>query len=546
LLTELVRIAKSVGDYDTLRSHDSKYQEFLKTVQEYWKTGDHKKIVLFSFFKDTLRYLKERLAEDGIQSIILHGDTEKDDALTAFKDPEGPPILLSSEVASEGVDLQFASVLINYDLPWNPAKIEQRIGRIDRIGQKEKKILIWNLVYGDTVDERVCSRLLDRLDIFESALGAAELVLGKEIQKLTHDLLTHSLTAEQENERIEQTKVALANNALQQTQLESEAGNLIAHGDFIQGKVQTAKDLGRFVSGHDLLAFVADYLLTVFPGTRLVETPRQENHYKLELSVDARLQFNDYLTRSYTQNKTQILGKNSPLLLFENRVGGVNPGIEKVTQDHPLVRFISEHQSQANQKDLYADVVALQVDSPDEIHISPGTYVFAVTRWDVAGSRETERLEYSVKKLNNGEPLTPDLAELLLNRAATDGEDFVAASNVIDGQVAADLHEHCRSELEEAFYSFRDAFEREDLDRIRMMTKNLKDHHARKTQRLNERIRAAEESDNERRIRNIPSLRGQIKKEDESIAQKIEELNAKVNQIKARNALVCSGVIRVN
>jgi len=70
--------------------------------------------MLFSFFKDTLRYLNERLAEDGISSVLLHGDIDKDPALKAFEDPEGPPILLSSEVALEGVDLQFSSVLINY------------------------------------------------------------------------------------------------------------------------------------------------------------------------------------------------------------------------------------------------------------------------------------------------------------------------------------------------------------------------------------------------------------------------------------------------
>ena len=98
--------------------------------------------------------------------------------LTQFSSDAGIKILLSSEVASEGVDLQFSSLLVNYDLPWNPAKIEQRIGRIDRIGQEESKILIWNLVYEDTVDDRVYELLLERLNTFNRALGSMEVVLG--------------------------------------------------------------------------------------------------------------------------------------------------------------------------------------------------------------------------------------------------------------------------------------------------------------------------------------------------------------------------------
>ena len=544
LLAKLIEIAESVGDYDNLRKHDSKYRELQKSIQDYWGTGRRRKIVLFSFFKDTLHYLKERLEEDGISCIVLHGDIEKDEALSEFKAPDGPAVLLSSEVASEGVDLQFASVLINYDLPWNPAKVEQRIGRIDRIGQKEEKILIWNLVYGNTVDERVCNRLLSRLDIFERALGSTEALLGKEIQRLTHELLTHTLTPEEELVRIDQTTLALENNARQQDQLESEAENLIAHGEFIQGKVQKAKDLGRFVNGDDLRAFVSDYLLTVFPGTRLVENPRRENHYELTLSTDARIELDEFLARSYTQNKTQILSKHPPLLLFENKVGASIPGVERITQDHPLVRFIPDHRARSGHLDLYTEVVAIQIDSL-KTNLNPGIYVFAVERWEISGSRETERLEYCVRRVDNGLAIPPEDAELLLNRAAIDGEDFIAAANIIEKQAAADLMDSCRLELENSFYAYRDAFKREDHDRIRMTVRTLQAHHDRKRARLNDRIRAAEESGDERRIKNIASLQGRLKKEDESIKQKIEELNAKATEIKAKNSLVSAGIIRV-
>jgi ERCC4-related helicase len=131
----------------------------VNNLKSYWAQYPGKKVVLFSFFRDTLRYLGDRLLEDGVQSVTVHGQIDKQDALQQFERSAEANILLSSEVAAEGVDLQFSSLVVNYDLPWNPAKIEQRIGRIDRIGQEAEKILIWNLVYEDTVDDRVYERL---------------------------------------------------------------------------------------------------------------------------------------------------------------------------------------------------------------------------------------------------------------------------------------------------------------------------------------------------------------------------------------------------
>jgi len=210
LIRELISIAKEVGNYQKLRDNDSKYAELVRSLRGYTKTNPGQKIVLFSFFRQTLHYLHERLKEDSFNSILLMGGMDKQEVLAAFQSENGPQVLLSSEVASEGVDLQFSSLLINYDLPWNPAKIEQRIGRIDRIGQQADRILIWNFFYKDTIDDRVYDRLLSRLEIFKQSLGSLETVLGTVISRLTNELLSHKLTKAQEEQRIEQTQLAIA------------------------------------------------------------------------------------------------------------------------------------------------------------------------------------------------------------------------------------------------------------------------------------------------------------------------------------------------
>ena len=108
-------------------------------------------------------------------SLLLWGNmaTSKQDLINEFRERSDLRVLVATEVASEGVDLQFCRLLVNYDLPWNPMRVEQRIGRIDRLGQKAKVIHIWNLFYKETIDERIISRLLVRLRVFEQALWRA-------------------------------------------------------------------------------------------------------------------------------------------------------------------------------------------------------------------------------------------------------------------------------------------------------------------------------------------------------------------------------------
>ncbi len=245
-----------------LRENDSKYEKFRDAVRGYLKGNPGEKLIVFSFYRKTLAYLAERLLEDGIKSQVLVGGMKetKQEVIGRFKASPDIAVLLSSEVASEGVDLQFCRVLFNYDLPWNPMKVEQRIGRIDRIGQKAEKISIVNLLCADTIDHRIHDRLYARLRIFERALGGMEAVLGEQISDLTADLLRMPLTPEQEQQRIEQTAMAVERIRHDQDELEKQASHLIAHGGYILDEVQAAHQFKKRITAEDLIAYVKDYL----------------------------------------------------------------------------------------------------------------------------------------------------------------------------------------------------------------------------------------------------------------------------------------------
>lgn len=544
LIQTLVGISRRMGDPKALREQDTKYKKLVSDLKKYWNDYPGKKIVLFSFYRNTLRYLHDRLLEDGVRSVVLHGGMDKLGAIKEFESANGPDILLSSEVASEGVDLQFSSLVINYDLPWNPAKIEQRIGRIDRIGQEEPKILIWNFIHSDTIDGRIYERLLDRLDIFRFALGSMEAMLGEEIRDLSYELLSHRLTPEQEEARIDRAKVAIETFRRQQEQLEQEATQLIAHSDFIQNKVRAANELGRYIRGEDLLAYVRDFLEREFPGTRMLAADDNSLLNTLELSADGRVAFNEFLQSERLQGVTRILSSNASALLFENCLGKNVSGQERVTQEHPLVRFTSSRLRLSGHAQLYSAVSAVEISSNRLGQAAPGSYVYAIQRWTVSGSREIERLEYLVCKLDDGSMIEGELAEQWVNTASLEGQDWLAATNCIDHSHAASTFDDCRAELDERFLRFRDAQIRENQDRINMMVKSLQHHLDGQRRKIIERIQRYRAWGSDKQRRMIPAEEGKLRALNKKIGDRIDELKAKTSP-QAHASLVSAGVIRI-
>jgi hypothetical protein len=545
LLTILRRIALRCGDHAQLAAEDSKFAELSKGLKDYWQGNPGKKVVLFAFYRNTLHYLARRLAETGIRTIVLHGGMDKSEVLRTFENNDDIQVLLSSEVASEGVDLQFSSLLVNYDLPWNPARIEQRIGRIDRIGQTEAKILIWNLVYEDTLDERVHERLLERLDIFRQALGNMEEMLGDEIRRLTVDLLSHRRTAEQERSRIADAAMALERIRRDEEQLNAQASRLLGHGDYIQNKAKAAMDLGRYIRGDDLYHFVKDCLEPSFPGTRVIVNDDAQRKGHIELSVEARVAFHTFLAESRLLGRTSLLDQRPRQVCFDNQAGLVARDTEKVTQDHPLVRFVSEQLKSRSPKDGYFPTSAVQLRSDRIEGVPPGTYVYAVIRWTFSGPRDVERLVYEARCMETGQALDPDLAESLINSAAIHGTDWQsAAKNVIDHARAAALQDDCREAIELHFDSSKAAQLRENRDRVREMNAALDADLKRKRDEAAERIARYEASTN-------PRYKGLLSIE----RKKLRSLETKYEERKLANGLrealdprqkdVSSGVIRV-
>jgi SNF2 family DNA or RNA helicase len=147
-------------------------------LQKIIQSAGQDRLLIFTHFQATLDALAERLAAMGVDFIPYHGGLatqQKDEAIRRFE-TEGQ-ILLSTEAAGEGRNLQFCHVMINFDLPWNPQRIEQRVGRIHRIGQT-KRVEIFNLAAQGTIEDYLLNILDRKLNMFELVIGEMEMILG--------------------------------------------------------------------------------------------------------------------------------------------------------------------------------------------------------------------------------------------------------------------------------------------------------------------------------------------------------------------------------
>lgn len=196
ILERLVAKAESVRAADV----DAKWEALaglLRSEEMYDDERRRRKIIIFTEHRDTLDYLEERLGRllgPEVAVEVIHGATSRPDrrlAQVRFTQEAASSVLLATDAAGEGVNLQVAHLMVNYDIPWNPNRLEQRFGRIHRIGQHHTCHL-WNLVAVDTREGDVFVRLLEKLEVQREALGDRVFdVLG---DVLTDASLTQLLT----------------------------------------------------------------------------------------------------------------------------------------------------------------------------------------------------------------------------------------------------------------------------------------------------------------------------------------------------------------
>lgn len=247
---------------------DAKVDELKRIISTVHEQGNGK-LIVFALFKNTLKYLNIRLKAAGYKCVMIHGEIgnikEREKVIESFKNDPSISILLSSEVGSEGLDMQFSNTIVNYDLPWNPMVVEQRIGRVDRFGQESEVVNIYNIVVKGSIQEQIYLRLLERIGIFKESVGDLEAILDKDIeidgkkmnlselfQRTEQEFYTTKLTDEQKRKKAEQIDQAFENEKLNLKHVEEELGNTLTNDSYFRSEIDRIVNDFAYVSEEEI------------------------------------------------------------------------------------------------------------------------------------------------------------------------------------------------------------------------------------------------------------------------------------------------------
>jgi hypothetical protein len=427
-------------------------------------------------------------------------------------------------------------------LPWNPMKVEQRIGRIDRLGQKAEKIIIWNLFYKDTIDSRIYHRLHERLEIFKTALGGFEAILGEEIQKLTLSLLLGKLTSHQEEERIEQTAQAIENTKKHEEELEQEAAHLVAYGDYILNQVKAARQLHRWVSGNDIQTYVFDFLKLYFPGCEFIQV-KDDFEFEVNLTHEVKQELEEFIRHNKIDGRTGFI-RNDPSPVrckFENKVNdGGKSRTEIVNQSHALVRWVSSKLN--NQEEHYYPAVMVAVNNEFlKENISNGIYIFTIQHWSIQGIQEIEKLSYSAVDYKTGSLLSEEDSELLITQAAISARDWFEGRELDIKRVISLANENCLHDSDLRYAEFVKDLQNQNEDRADLQERTLNWHLQNQLAKLNAVL---DKHTLAGRAPLAKATEGRISALENRFERKKLEINKRRKMVPSKND-ICVGVVNV-
>jgi hypothetical protein len=338
--------------------------------------------------------------------------------------------------------------MINYDLPWNPMRVEQRIGRIDRNGQTSESVSIYNIVTPGTVDADIYERCLMRIGVFHSSVGDCEDILGEITGEIKAVAENFELTDEERRIKLQQLTDNKVLFIKEQEELEEKQRDLFVFDEEIQAAAN------YWLSAENLQNLVNEYLKSrigedkeYFLGERDLKT--------LRLSKDARgLMHEDYKAAKFPRNEInrsweRWLGSGDQHIqvTFEGACSKENPRAMFISITHPLVK-----QAAAYFKSTGKIVTVLKVKTNK---FAQGEYPFAIFQWKLSGERE----DLQMKPVSADPALNEILLELLKQSCSLDNyqpelkvEDWEEVETVHHGMWEAALKEHKRKTKEMILY----------------------------------------------------------------------------------------------
>jgi len=547
LVARLSEFANNFRALDELKSNDSKKHLLIQALEQTWDQFPEEKLIVFSSFRRTIDYLAEELRRFGVAVFGMHGSSAKPREITLaeFEAYIGPAILLTSEIGGEGLDLQFCARLINYDLPWNPMKVEQRIGRIDRIGQTSETIEIISLICSGTVEDRIYERLYERLKIIEQTLGGFESILGEQIYGLERRLLDPKMTADEQDAEISRAAQQIENRKIDEETLEKEAGGLIAHGDLILERINRAHEQQHKVGNHELHRYLDETLRSEFPGSGIQRATTSEQIFEVSLSWDARAAFTGFLNQHAKRVQTEFRRNTEAVLVSFERVEtakGARSKPELLTWSHPLVRFCSELRKRSYPDGMAPIAVASRLNALPS-NVPTGKYAIRIEHWGVSGFTEKEVIETCVAALSNpslvlGETEANALLSAWLLNEGSEIDPTIAELTAAADQIEGPLQEILRSRWEDWLNYESANFSDRKATRIQVLQRQINERSFKSEMEILKLQR-------EGKFKTIPARQGKFARFEATVRQRIQKIDSDLTFEFSDRKIVAVGLIEV-
>ena len=470
---------------------DGKFQALLKILKDAFKTGK-RKIIIFAIFKRTIKYLNIRLKKAGYKPVMIYGDSKIDkyEVLNQFEFDDSIEVLLSSEVGSEGLDMQFCNCLVNYDLPWNPMVVEQRIGRIDRFGQESPKVNIYNIVVVDTIVEDIFSRLLDRIGIFRHSIGDLEVILDKELEQdgkkitikealksIQNDYYSDKLTKEEAEKKRRNIEQAIENEKKTLEELEKGLTNTLTNDYYFQNEINKINNNNAYVTSHELQKFVVQ-LIKDFLTTCSLEESDEKGIYYLHVpksdpaAVRRFLNDNMPLDRDnqtlFSSYISEIRDNLDLRITFDQELAFKDKKLSFVNIYHPIVQAgvsMYEKKADKSRRTFFFEMDASQIPEP----MKKGCYLLAIFKISVS------RVIFEKKIVTDSlYPVLYDLQEDKIVESHELAETFMGKAQVNgryapfteDMRIRPEIVDNVEYDLKEVVDNYVDFYHNDQLMRI--------------------------------------------------------------------------------
>lgn len=430
---DVIEAARRVG------STDSKFDAFLPVLRKI--IGSGRRVLLFTFSRRALAYLEKRL--DGkVRLAVLHGDIDRDErhrVIERFRQCEFD-LVLSTRVATEGLDFEFCSAVVNWDLPWNPMEVEQRIGRIDRFGQTEAKLQVVNFHTPGTIESDIVERVLLRIGVFERSIGELEPILLSKISEIKAAVDSFDLTPAERQLRIDEALAALEEQQLLKAEIEEASSYLTSTDDAeIYGWERSIEQSGRYFGQEELVLLLENWAelsgggrCIRIRGGRMLELV---GNHSMARDMEGVRNDGERSGREVDRH-TWDLRDGKPIYLCLDQEDARTSGGDLLTANHPLVR--AAIRVRGFKQARFAHVRIPSDAAP------PGQYLvlLALAKW--SGLRSSKEVWTAVVDCASLQPGPPSVGDVLMAAVA---EGALTHGEIDDSTIAVRAVETAKREL---------------------------------------------------------------------------------------------------